>query len=56
MSFRQRGGLKVGAKTDAWNRKIVRLFDTATGKINREEIFRYEDSDDPTIRWVKIQL
>jgi hypothetical protein len=52
--FPKTGGLKVGAKSDEWWRKSVREFDVATGKVSKEETFRYDDTQEPAKRWVKV--
>jgi hypothetical protein len=53
--FVKHDGTKVGAKTDSWYRKTVRAFDTASGKVTSEEIFRYDQDKVPDRRWVKIE-
>lgn len=48
------GGQAVGAKTEEWWRKVERTFD-ATGKVTKEEVFRYDDSAEQGERWVKVK-
>ena len=50
--FLTTGGKAAGAKTEDWYRKIERAFD-ATGKVTKEETFRYDQTADP--RWVKVK-
>ena len=50
--FPKTGGNAVGAKTEEWFRKIERTFD-ATGKLTKEDVFRYDES--VTGRWRKVK-
>jgi hypothetical protein len=47
------GGLKAGATTERWYRKLVRFYDRATGKVVKEEVFRYDEKV-PDSHWTKV--
>jgi hypothetical protein len=48
------GGLKVGAKTEQWYRRMIRTFDPVTGKVTGEEVFRYDEQGRTGGPWVKV--
>lgn len=50
----QTGGKAAGAKTENWYRKVSRLFDPATGKVTKEEVFRHDQDAEFDKRWVKV--
>jgi hypothetical protein len=49
------GGKAVGAAEESWYRKIARTFDPDTGKVAKEETFRYDSAQEVGQRWVKVQ-
>jgi hypothetical protein len=48
------GGIAVGAKKEDWWRKTERTFD-ASGKVTKEEVFRYDEALEREKRWVKLK-
>lgn len=51
--FPKTGGKAANAKAEDWYRKIERTFD-ATGKVTKEETFRYDGDAEAGKRWVKV--
>lgn len=49
------GGLKVGARKDAWWRKTVTRYDQNTGRETGRDIFRYDERQPSGKRWVKVR-
>jgi hypothetical protein len=49
------GGNRVGAKTEAWFRKVSRTFDPATGNVTSEEIYWFDKDVEFEKRWVKVK-
>jgi hypothetical protein len=50
--FLQTGGKAAGAKAEEWYRKIQRTFDSS-GRVTKEEVFRYDAAAEAGKRWVK---
>jgi hypothetical protein len=53
--FLKAGGKKVGAKTEDWYRKLSRIFDPKTGKVTREDVYRYDPDAEADRRWVNVK-
>jgi hypothetical protein len=52
--FLDTGGKAAGAKTENWYRKIERTLD-ASGKVTKEETYRYDEAAEAGKRWVKVK-
>jgi len=51
--FLQTGGITVGASTETWWRKRERDFD-AKGHVTKEVTYRYDETQEPDNRWIRV--